>query len=247
MQLTLVADRLHRDELSIGAGLLRALVDRQFPAFAAPPLHRLPASGSTNALFRLGDELLVRLPRQPDGTATITKEQRWLPYVARRLPVAVPRVVAVGEPDLGYPERWSIVRWLDGQVPSVVRPESKSQGARWRLAYDLAAVVNTLRDTVVPKAALNDPALRWYRGLPLAAQDESVRAAIKACRAITDLDLDLDAVLRVWEQIMAVPATAPPSGPRWLHGDLLAENLLVAGDRLVAVLDFGGLAVGDPT
>jgi aminoglycoside phosphotransferase (APT) family kinase protein len=105
---------LHGDEIEIDLPLVRALVDRALPDLAGHPLRRLETSGSSNVLYRLGDDLLVRLPRQPGGSETITKEARWLPYVAPALPVAVPTIVAVGEPDLGYPERWSVVRWLDG-------------------------------------------------------------------------------------------------------------------------------------
>lgn len=60
------------------------------------------------------------------------------------------------------------------------------------------------------------------------------------------LDLDIDAVVRLWDEAMAV-ADGPSPGPHWLHGDLLAENLLIRDGRLAAILDFGGLAVGDPT
>lgn len=238
----MVAEQLHEDELRVDADLVRALVDRDLPDHAGRPLRQLDASGSSNALFRLGDELLVRLPRQPGGSATIAKEARWLPYVGPRLPVPVPDVVAVGEPGLGYPERWSVVRWLEGDVPTVV-----GGGSRIGLARDLAAVVAALRETEVPPAALADPALRWYRGAPIGALDEETRGHLHACRGIPELDLDVDAALGVWDEAMDLPEDDGRSAPRWYHGDLLAENLLVRDGRLAAVLDFGGLAVGDPT
>jgi aminoglycoside phosphotransferase (APT) family kinase protein len=242
-----VTDPLHDDELLIDRSLVRALVDRALPEYASLPVSRLRASGSTNALFRLGNELLVRLPRQPGGSASIEKEARWLPQIGPRLPVSVPEVVAVGEPDLGYPERWSVVRWLEGDVPTVADPAANADPTRPALARDLAAVVTALRDIPVPDSALADPQLRWYRGDPLGSMDEGTRGYLAACRDISDLDLDLDAALRVWEEAMALPGTGPGSEPRWYHGDLMAENLLVRGGRLAAVLDFGGLAVGDPT
>lgn len=242
-----VSARLHEDEIPIDSSLVRGLVDRTFPAFSRLPLQRLGASGSTNALFRLGDELLVRLPRQPGGTATIEKEQRWLAHLAPELPVAVPETVGIGAPDLGYSERWSIVRWLDGHVPSVVDLSADGSPERRRLASDLAAVVNALRRIPVPADAVHDPALHWYRCLPLPTQDADTRAAIEACRELPGLGVDLDAALLVWQQSMALPDSESTPTPKWLHGDLLAENLLVNGDRLAALLDFGGLAVGDPT
>jgi aminoglycoside phosphotransferase (APT) family kinase protein len=154
----------------------------------------------------------------------------------------VPEPVAVGEPAAGYPERWSVVRWTDGEVPPVAGDVVPTPRA---LARDLAAVVTALRAIEVPHDALADPGLRWYRGDPLSALDDTTRENLEACRAIPDLGLDLDAALRVWDQAMALPEQS--ASPRWYHGDLLAENLLVREGRLVAVLDFGGLAVGDPT
>ena len=240
-------DPLHDDELLIDLSLVRALIDRALPEYASLPLSRLRASGSTNALFRLGDELLVRMPRQPGGTATIEKEARWLPQIGPLLPVSVPEVVAVGEPDLGYPERWSVVRWLEGEVPTVADPASHAGPTRPALARGLAAVVTALRDIQVPESALADPQLRSYRGAPLQSMDDTTRGNLAACREISGLDLDFDAALRVWEEAMALPQTGSGSEPRWYHGDLMAENLLARGGHLAAVLDFGVLAVGDPT
>lgn len=242
-----MANPLHEDELLIDVGLVRSLVDRALPEYARLPLSRLRASGSSNALFRLGDDLLVRLPRQPGGSATIEKEARWLPHLGRLLPVSVPEVVAVGKPDLGYPERWSVVRWQHGEVATGADPVSHTAPTRTSLARDLAAVVTALRDIPVPHSALADPELRWYRGAPLESMDDTTRRYLAQCRDIPGLDLDLGAALRVWEEAIALPTPDRGSGPRWYHGDLVGENLLVRGGHLAAVLDFGGLAVGDPT
>jgi aminoglycoside phosphotransferase (APT) family kinase protein len=234
---------LHEDELAVDGALVRSLLADQLPSYAALPLTPLAASGSSNALFRLGADLLVRLPRQPGGSATITKEARWLPVVGPRLPVAVPEVVALGEPGLGYPERWSVVRWIDGGTPvgAAVGPEGAA------LAADLAAVVTTLRELPVPDEAVSDPDLRWYRGEPLATFDQPTRDAVHQCRTLPGLDLDLDAALTVWDRAVQLPGSSAMTVPRWHHADLVAENLLVRDGRLAAVLDFGGLAVGDPT
>ncbi len=55
---------LRDDELVIEVHVVRALVDRALPECAPLPLSPLGSSGFNNALFRLGDGLLVRLPRQ---------------------------------------------------------------------------------------------------------------------------------------------------------------------------------------
>jgi aminoglycoside phosphotransferase (APT) family kinase protein len=238
-----VTGPLHEDELPVTTRLVRALVDDQLPAWAPLPLHRLAASGSDNALFRLGDELLVRVPRQPGGSRTIAREARWLPLVGPALPVPVPDVVAVGEPAFGYPERWSVVRWIDGSTP-----EGAASGAAGAaLAADLAAVVTALRGTPVPDEALGDTELRLYRGLPLVSRDQGTRESVEQCAGIAGLDLDLDIALAVWDAAVRLPGSSRVAEPRWHHADLVAENLLVRDGRLAAVLDFGALSVGDPT
>ncbi len=233
---------LHADELQVDEALVGRMIADQLPEYAGAPVRRLSASGSSNSLFRLGEELLVRVPRQPGGSATILKEARWLPYLEDALPTGVPEIVAVGEPAHGYPEHWSVVRWVDGEHPTA----ASGNGSR-NLACDLAGVVRALRELDVPLEARKDAALRWYRGEPLTAIDSDIRAYAEQCRSVPNLDLDIDAVLMVWDAAMVAAADGPAPATRWLHGDLLAENLLVRNGRLAAVLDFGGLAVGDPT
>ena len=242
-----VTQNLHDDELAIDVDLVRRLVDRDLPQYAELPLRRLGASGSSNALFRLGEDLLVRLPRQPGGGGSITLERRWTPLMAANLPVEVPEILAVGEPGFGYPERWSVVRWIEGRHPSVVGPDAVADPDRDQFARDLADVLVALRSIEVPERARDDPELRNYRGRPLITRDADTRRDIEACRQIADLDLDLDAALRFWDRAMRMPGIAEEVPPRWYHCDLLAENLLVRDGRLAAVLDFGGLAIGDPT
>jgi aminoglycoside phosphotransferase (APT) family kinase protein len=239
-----VTGPLHDDEIPIDEELVRSLLGTLPTSYERLRLRRMDSTGSSNALFRLGDELVVRLPRQPGGTATIEKERRWLSYVAPALPVAVPEVVAVGDPAFGYPERWSVVRWLAGVQPL---PPVRGEPARHELARSLAAVVTGLRGADVPVEAREDRALQGYRGKPLATIDASTRARLAACREIDGLDLDLDACTEVWDEAMTLPAVGEAGSPRWYHGDLLAENLLVTEGRLAAVLDFGSLSVGDPT
>ena len=234
---------LHDDEIAVDEVLVGRLLASLSPAYDGLPLRRFASSGSTNALFRLGDELLVRVPRQPGGTPTIEKEERWLPYVASALPVAVPEVVAVGEPVAGYPEKWSIVRFTEGEPPT---PPTSGAPPRHGLARDLAAVVTALRDLPVPREAVVDPELRWYRGEPLARFDGDLRRGLEQCGEVDGLDLDVEAVAAMWDATLALPAAHETAEPRWYHGDLVAENLLVREGRLSSVLDFGGLAVGNP-
>lgn len=234
---------MHDDEIEIDAELVRRLVDRDLPRFSGTPLRRLAASGSSNVLFRLGPDHLVRLPRQPGGSGSIETEARWLAQLAPALPVGVPEVVAVGRPGFGYPESWSVTRWIDGELPATPYADGPAANA---LARQLAEFVTALRAAEVPPEAASDPQLRSYRAGALSDVDTGIRQYLDECRALPDLPLDLDACLGVWADAVALPVS-PDSVDRWVHGDLLAENLLLREGRLVAVLDFGGLAVGDPS
>ena len=242
-----MARALHSDEIPIDAELVRRLVARAMPAYADAPVRRLASSGSTNALFRLGEELLVRLPRQPGGSQTISKEATWLPVLGPMLPVSVPDVVAVFDPDCDYPERWSVVRWIDGAPPEVVDPDTFVDPRREDLAMNLATFLDALRQADVPSGAVENLHLQSYRGEPLATMDQATRENIERCQDLADFDFDLDAAKQMWVEAMKLPGAADPATPRWYHGDLAAENLLVRDGALTAVLDFGGLSVGDPT
>jgi aminoglycoside phosphotransferase (APT) family kinase protein len=217
------------------------------PAYADATVRLLASSGSTNVLFRLGEDLLVRMPRQPGGSVTISKEATWLPVLGPQLPVSVPDVVAVFEPDHEYPERWSVVRWIDGAHPEVVDPDTSVDPRREDLAANLATVLKALRHVEVPTEAVNTPHLRSYRGEPLTTMDQATRENIERCRSLEDFEFDLDAAEKIWSEAMKLPGAADRSTPCWYHGDLAAENLLVRDGALAAVLDFGGLSVGDPT
>ena len=135
------------------------------------------------------------------------------------------------------------MRWADGETPEV--PIDGPGGATDGLARDLADAVSSLGRPPVPPDALADPGLHSYRAEPLAAMCASARTYLEGLPSLPGLDLD--ACLRVWEAAIALPGSKQTVAPRWLHGDLLAENLLVRNGQLTAVLDFGGLAVGDPT
>jgi aminoglycoside phosphotransferase (APT) family kinase protein len=233
--------RLHDDELPVDAGLVRTLLERSFPDLAALPVRAVDDPGSSNSLFRLGDALAVRLPRQPGGGATIRKEAAWLPQVAACVTAEVPRLVGLGAPGHGYDETWAVTSWLAGEVPRARLAGEESVA----LAHDLGRFVTELRSMPVPAGAVDEPALATYRGDPLPDLDADFRETVDACRGL-GLGLDLDEALRLWDAAVAAASTLAPMRA-WYHGDLLAENVLLDGHRLTAVLDLGGLGLGDPT
>ncbi|MEW2353007.1 aminoglycoside phosphotransferase family protein [Spirillospora sp. NPDC029432] len=218
--------------MDIEAGLVERLVRGQFPQWADLPVERLSSGGTVNAIYRLGDALTVRLPLTEGGVEPLQREARWLPKIAPALPVTIPTVAATGEPAEGYPWRWSIHQWIPGENPiegRLTEPEL--------LARDLAEFVKAMRGVGIeggPGAA---------RGGPLATVDAETRTAIEELRH-TDEPFDADAATAAWQDALAAPPWT--ARPCWLHSDLMPSNLLVVRGRLVAVLDFGTLGVGDP-
>ena len=221
---------MHPDEVPTDVALVRRLVATQFPQWTDRAVAPIPSSGTDNAMYRLGDDLAVRLPRVEGAAPDVAREGRWLPRLAPALPVAVPEPVAQGRPGSGYPFPWAVHRWLDGENPvagSVAEPE--------RLAADLAGFVAALR-RVSPAGG---PA--GGRGVPLSTRDEPTRAAIAALTG----RVDTAAVTAVWEAALRLPEW--PGPPAWAHADLSPGNVLVTGGRLTGVIDFAVAGVGDPT
>lgn len=221
--------RMHEDEVAVDTSLVGRLIADQFPQWAGLPLRRVESSGSENAMFRLGEDKVVRLPRHPRAVDAITHELRWLPRLAPGLPAASPQPLGQGEPGEDFPWPWSVYGWLDGRNP--VPGALEEPGL---LAEDLAAYVTALRRKDASEGPLG------YRGVPLAARDPFMREALAQLAG----RVDTAAVTAVWEEALRAPEYTGP--PLWAHGDLMAGNLLVTGGRLSAVIDFGTVGVGDP-
>lgn len=218
----------------IDAALVRQLIATQFPHWAALPVRQLERAGWDNRTFRLGERMVVRLPSAAEYAAQVEKEQRWLPRLAPALPLAIPAPLAMGEPGSGYPWRWSIYGWIEGESAAPGRIGDLDDFAR-RLAEFLSALQGIdARDGPQPGAH------NFHRGGSLATYDAEARRAID----LLEDRIDADAAAELWQ---AALATAWDRAPVWVHGDMSAGNLLLRGARLAAVLDFGNLAVGDPS
>jgi aminoglycoside phosphotransferase (APT) family kinase protein len=226
--------KMHADELDIDAKVVRRLVSTQFPAWRDFPVEPVLPFGTDNALYRLGDEMVVRLPRRERTTSTLEKERRWLPKLAPHLPLSVPIPLADGLPAEGYPFRWAVYTWLPGHNATVERVADRNQ-----LATDLAEFISALQ-RIDPSGAPLPGEHNFGRGEPLARRDEATRTAIAALAGA----IDVAAMTAEWEAALRVPGWDGPDV--WVHGDLDARNLLVEDGRLSAVIDFGCLGVGDP-
>ena len=220
---------MHDDEVDTDCELVRRLLATQHPQWADLPIERVQSAGTDNAMYRLGDELAVRMPRIHWAIDTIAKERRWLPVLAPHLPLAVPLPVAPGDPDDDFPYPWSVVQWVPGDTATLELLDDPVQVAR-----DLAAFVLALR-AVDPS---NGPQHR--RGRPVRLQDKSVRASVAGLRG----EVDGDAILEAWQRVLETPDYEGP--PVWSHGDLSYLNLLARDRQLCGVIDWGTCGVGDP-
>ncbi|MEV0267076.1 aminoglycoside phosphotransferase family protein [Streptomyces sp. NPDC050617] len=232
----MVTERTAEPRPSIDAALVRRLVDAQFPQWAEEPLRLLDPAGSDHVIYRLGEELSVRLPRHAGATGQAGKESEWLPRLAPHLPLAVPVPVGVGvgEPGFGYPWPWAVSRWLDGEVATVEALADSSEAAI-ELAGFLSALQRFEPGDVLARGAREDLTVG-----PLAVRDRATRAAIAE---VADT-FDTAAMTELWDAAISAPEWDGP--PAWFHGDFHTGNLLTVDGRLSAVIDFGGLGIGDP-
>ncbi|MBK8986510.1 MAG: aminoglycoside phosphotransferase family protein [Chloroflexi bacterium] len=229
----MTAVKMHANEVHTDAQLVRRLLEAQFPQWANLPLTPVPSTGTDNALYRLGSDMVVRLPRIDWAVGQAEKERRWLPRLAPYLPLAVPEQLALGEPGAGYPWSWSIYRWLPGESATLERLDDPCQAAA-QLAQFITALWQVDTTGGLPAAEHN------LRGAPLTLRDGPTRQAIAALAGV----VDTQAATAIWEAALEAPEWERE--PVWFHGDLLCGNVLVEQGRLSAVIDFGGLAVGDP-
>ena len=213
----------------MNAALVEELVRRQHPDLLIGPLREMPP-GFDNTIWRVGNDLVVRLPRRQAGVHLIESEQRWLPGLAARLPLLIPAPLRIGVPSDLFPWPWTIARWIEGTPGNLVDPAVLP-----RLARPLGRFFRALhRDA--PEDAPTNP----FRDVPLRIHDDVLRRRLnEAGEAV-----DRGELLRLWEASLEAPPWA--SAPQWIHGDPHPANLIVRDSALVGVIDFGDLCGGDP-
>jgi aminoglycoside phosphotransferase (APT) family kinase protein len=225
---------MHADEVEIGPALVRRLLEAQFPRWADLPISPVEPRGTDNALYRLGSDMVVRLPRRERTVLTLEKELAWLPRIAPFLPLPVPTPLATGAPTEEYAWTWSVYSWLDGENATPDRLADARQ-----TGLDLAAFIAALQ-RIDATGGPGPGEHNFFRGEALVRRDAGVRASLET---LGD-ELDAAAVGAIWEAARAAPEWDRPGV--WIHGDLDARNLLADEGRLSAVVDWGSLGVGDP-
>jgi aminoglycoside phosphotransferase (APT) family kinase protein len=224
---------MEKESVAIDASLVRRLIDSQFPQWKSLFIEPVAMSGWDNRTFHLGKEMSVRLPSAADYELQIEKEHQWLPKLAPHLPLPIPVPLAIGKPEHGYPWKWSIYRWLEGESTNSAPINDLTE-----FAADLAnflVALHKIDTTGGPAPGLHS----FHRGGSLSMYDADTR------RAITSLEgkINTSSVTAVWEAALNASWKNPPV---WVHGDISAGNLLVKAGKLSAVIDFGQLAIGDP-
>ena len=216
-------------ELTIDVDLVRRLLLEQHPDRAHLPLTHV-GDGWDNAVFRLGDERAIRLPRRSATAALMENEQRWLPELASRLPLPVPAPVRIGRPGSGFPWAWSIVRWFPGMA-SFTAPPFDLRAA----AIALGGFLRALHQPA-PADAPRNP----WRSIPLDARTERLHEHLDQLHDT----VNRERILALWDRLVVTPRWSGP--PMWIHGDLHPGNLLIDDSVLSAVIDFGDVTCGDP-
>ena len=223
----------NNEQLIINDGLIHRLVAIQFPQWKELSIRPVARSGWDNRTFHLGEHMLVRMPSEADYALQVEKEQRWLPKLAPLLPLPIPAPLALGEPAEGYPWRWSIYRWIEGEAAASA-PISDLK----KFAIDLANFLVALQKIDSTGGPLAGPH-SFYRGGSLLTYDAETRQALEILKD----RIDVNTATEVWETALV---TTWHDSPAWVHGDISVGNLLVKDGQLSAVIDFGQLSIGDP-
>lgn len=219
--------------MKIDASLAQRLVREQFPQWANLPVSAVANSGWDNRTFHLGNDMCLRLPSDAAYAPQVNKEQQWLPKLAPLLPMDIPTPLAMGKPGCGYSWHWSVNRWISGETAATERISNMNA-----FATDLANFITSLH-AISANGGPTAGAHNFYRGGPLATYGAEVDQAM----AILGDNLDDTTVWRIWNN---ATASEWQNSAVWVHGDISVGNLLVMSGRLIAVIDFGCLGVGDP-
>ncbi|WP_433513593.1 aminoglycoside phosphotransferase family protein [Nonomuraea sp. CA-143628] len=213
--------------LEIDEDLVRSLVREQHPDLAGLDLREVDG-GWSNQMWRLGDELAVRMPRTPDAPTFVRKEHQWMPVLTPRLPLPVPTIVRIGEPSERFPWPWTITAWVPGE------PADRASITRGEHAADsLAGFLRVLHQHAPAEAPAD-----LDHGGPLKALTRGFEQWIHLVNGTGDH------LREVWEDAVSAPDWQGPS--TWVHGDLHPANVVTVDGTLAGIIDFGALCAGDP-
>jgi len=219
----------------MSADIVRTISERH--GLVVDTFSRLPSIGRFNAIYLLGDDLILRVPRNaPHFVAALTKEAVAVP-TARAVGVRTPRLVAFDDSLALLPVPYAVYERVRGDVLELLGldPEATPQIYR-ALGRDLARLHAGVRPQS-PASQLGAPNLPQDDPRPL--PEQLTAAGYFSVVEARWLSRWLDSL---------PPLLQTPADHRFLHGDTQATNILVRPDPLdyVALIDWGGCGWGDP-
>lgn len=221
---------MHEDEIVIDDKLAKELIMQSFPSWSSLPLVELRHSGTDNVLFRLGEDMLVRLSKRRESAKFVERENSILSFFRDKpLKIEIPRILGIGKPSQNYPQEWTVQSWIDND-PFGYDPLSLAKTAK-----DLGIFVKEIRK--IPVNGFSGT----YRGQSLHLRKKSFSKSLSQFNQ----DYDVKQIQSIWEYCLS--AKEWNKDPRWYHGDLHPGNFLFKGGSLKAVIDFGMAGTGDPS
>ncbi|MCE0485703.1 phosphotransferase [Ornithinimicrobium sediminis] len=231
---------MHEGQVQVPVLALRRAIANQFPDLADQPVQVVSSAGTVIAPFRVGQELVARLPLVPVTDRAyhdrLHEEGRYARALASVVPVSVSQLVGVGRPFAGYQGAWSVWTWLPGRSLDHILLDASGSVDMAHLAEDLAQLLQSIRQLPWDRSGWSD---NGRGGRPL-ADSEWVRTSIQRSAHL----IDRDAATSVWERALAAPAHDGP--PVRIHGDPMPGNLLLREGRLSGLIDVSEPVVGDP-
>ena len=228
-------DESEFSEQHINTDLVKKLISEQFPEYAHLPIKSVRKQGHDNRTYRLGNDMLVRMPSAEYYALKVPKEQELLPLLKPYLSVDIPVPIKMGNPSHDYPFNFSIYKWLDGTSANFLKLNDKALES---IAIELAKFLKELHGITGidgPSPGKNN----GWGGDHVSVYDEGARKQISELSEI----IDEYKAMELWEQACK---TKRNKTPVWIHGDFAFGNFLIKDGKLSGVIDFGGMAIGDP-
>ncbi|MFN7038019.1 MAG: aminoglycoside phosphotransferase family protein [Alphaproteobacteria bacterium] len=211
------------------------LIAEQFPEYAHLPVTEVEKQGHDNRTYRLGNKLLIRMPTSEEYALKVGIEQELLPKLALHLSLNIPVPVKRGEPSNYYPYPFSIYSWLKGVSINLL---TLSEDELKQLAFDLAKFLKELQS--ITKVSGPAPGQHnFWRGDHLMVYNKETHEQIQK---LSDI-INANQALSIWEEACKTKWHKPPV---WIHGDFAIGNILYKDGKLTSIIDFGGMALGDP-
>jgi aminoglycoside phosphotransferase (APT) family kinase protein len=220
-------------EVPISRELVRTLLAEQHPGLADREIAD-PFEGYDMAVFRLGEDLAVRLPRHQGSVRSLQSEIRWIGLLGDRWTFPTQRIVRVGGPGAGYPWCWAVTSWLTGELAGDHPLDAAAAPALGRALAE------------IHQPAPADAPFNSEQSVPLAAREPVFRQVLPrlpAVGAARGLAVDLDTAVALWRQAIAMPDDAPRV---WIHADLHPFNVISLHRRFGGIIDWSDISGGDP-